>query len=179
MPKEQVVNFLKYCTLYKEKLMIEILGCHKDNCVEILGMYVNTFNFTDLTIVESLRLLSSNFLLFGESQMIERVVDYFTNRYSEQNKGKSVFKHPDYIFTYTYAIVLLNTDLYNKTLTKHMSLEDFVKNCNKINGGEDLPYEILSKDYSSIANDEIICSRDFATTCELSPFVWKYYCAEK
>lgn len=63
--------------------MIEILGCHKDNCVEILRMYVNTFNFTDLTIVESMRLLSSNFLLFGESQMIERVLDYFTNRYSE------------------------------------------------------------------------------------------------
>lgn len=60
-----------------------------------------------------------------------------------------------------------------------MSLEDFVRNCNKINGGEELPFEILSQDYTNIANDEIICCRDFATTSELSPFVWKYYCAEK
>lgn len=47
--------------------MIEILGCHKDECVTIMEKYVNTFDYSELSLVEALRYLTSNFLLFGES----------------------------------------------------------------------------------------------------------------
>lgn len=61
--------------------MIEVLGSHKEEHVKILENYIDTFDFTGLSVVESLRLLVSNFLLFGESQMIERVVDHLTKKY--------------------------------------------------------------------------------------------------
>lgn len=47
--------------------MIEILGCHKEECIQIMEKYVGTFNFKELSLVEALRYLTSNFLLFGES----------------------------------------------------------------------------------------------------------------
>lgn len=82
--------------------------------------------------------------------MIERVLNTFTLCYLEDNKEITIFKNSDNLFTYTYAILLLNTDLYNKTVTKHMSLDDFKKNCHKINSGENLPNEILVADYNNI-----------------------------
>ncbi|CAD8083791.1 unnamed protein product [Paramecium sonneborni] len=179
MPHEQVVNFLKYCNLFNEKLMIEILGCHKEECVTIMEKYVNTFDYSQLSLVEALRYLTSNFLLFGESQMIERVLNSFTIRYFEQNKDNTYFQHPDYLYTYTYAILLLNTDLFNKTVTKHMSLDDFKKTCLKINNGESLPSDVLVADYNNIQQDEIKCIRDYAITEDLSQFVWDKYLLTK
>ncbi|KAM3140536.1 hypothetical protein pb186bvf_007348 [Paramecium bursaria] len=79
------------------------------------------------------------------------------------------------MFTYTYAIILLNTDLYNKTLQKHMTLEDYIKNCAKINDNENLPEEVLRKDYFDIASNEIKCARDLAKTENFNYFVWEQY----
>lgn len=101
--------------------------------------YVSSFNFKGLSVVEGLRLLLSNFLLYGEAQMIERVLNQFTITYVNQNLDCPLFKDSDSIYTFTYALILLNTDLYNKTVIKRMSIEDFIKQCQKINQGENLP----------------------------------------
>ena len=153
--------------------MKEILGYHKEDCIALMKQYVKTFDYTGLSVVEGLRLLASNFLLFGESQMIERVLDEYTKFYYSQNKQNTVFKNSDCMFTYTYAIILLNTDLYNKTLQKHMTLEDYIKNCAKINDNENLPEEVLRKDYFDIASNEIKCARDLAKTENFNYFVWE------
>ena len=47
--------------------MKEILGYHKEDCIALMKQYVKTFDYTGLSVVEGLRLLASNFLLFGES----------------------------------------------------------------------------------------------------------------
>jgi Sec7-like guanine-nucleotide exchange factor len=61
------VELLKFCNRISEQKMIEILGYHKEECVYIMEAYVASFNFHNLTVEEGLRLLLSNFLLFGES----------------------------------------------------------------------------------------------------------------
>lgn len=130
--------------------MIEVLGYHKEQYIDILQEYIDRFEFTGLSIVSGFRLLISNFLLFGESQMIERVLNAFTIRYYEQNKDNFVLKNCDCFFTYTYALIMLNTDLYNKTLVKHMSLEQFKKNCDRVNDGTSPPEWLLEQDYNDL-----------------------------
>ncbi len=49
-----------------------------------------------------------------------------------------------------------------------MSVEDFIRNVEKINGGENLPESYLRDSYQSIAKDEIKCCRDFALTDHLT-----------
>ena len=65
--------------------------------------------------------------------MIERVLNQFTITFVNQNLDTPLFKDSDSIYTFTYALILLNTDLYNKTVIKRMTLEDFIKQCQKIN----------------------------------------------
>lgn len=55
-----------------------------------------------------------------------------------------------------------------------MSPEDFIRNCYKINDGENLPEELLRQDYNSISKEEIKCTRDFATTEHLSKCILFY-----
>lgn len=62
--------------------MIEILGYHKEKCIKVMEGYINSFHFQGLSVVEGLRLFLSNFLMFGESQMIERVLNSFTIIYT-------------------------------------------------------------------------------------------------
>lgn len=56
-------------------MMIEILGYHKEPCMTLMKKYIESFAFQGLSVVEGLRHFLSNFLLFGESQMIERVLN--------------------------------------------------------------------------------------------------------
>ena len=47
--------------------MVEILGYHKEKCIKVMEKYVESFDFRGHSVVEGLRLLLSNFLLFGEA----------------------------------------------------------------------------------------------------------------
>ncbi|CAD8162568.1 unnamed protein product [Paramecium pentaurelia] len=110
--------------------MIEILGCHKIESVAIMEKYGNTFNYSQLSLVKGIRYLTSNFLLCGETQ------------------GDNYFKYYDYLFTYTYAILLLNTDLFNKSVIKHTDEEredDLLKGLTKQE--EQQPYIGINSPY--------------------------------
>ena len=54
-----------------------------------------------------------------------------------------------------------------------MTLEDYIKNCAKINDNENLPDEVLRKDYFDIASNEIKCATDLAKTENFNYFVWE------
>ena len=59
---------------------------------------------------------------------------------------------------------MLNTDLHNPNMENKMSLENFVKNCRKINNGTDLPEQFLKDSYFEIKTQEIktLQSRDLS-----------------
>lgn len=59
------------------------------------------------------------------------------------------------IFTFIYAIIMLNTDLYNKTIIEHMTLDKFIKQCEKINDGANFPQEYLTEVYNDIKKEEL------------------------
>ncbi|KAI3972373.1 hypothetical protein MKW92_033061 [Papaver armeniacum] len=65
----------------------------------------------------ALRLFLESFRLPGESQKIQR---------------------DDAALVLSYSIILLNTDQHNVQLRRKMTVEDFVRNNRRINGGEDL-----------------------------------------
>lgn len=64
-------------------------------------------------------------------------------------------KNSDSTYTFANAIILLNTDLHNPQNENKMELESFYKMCKKINNGEDLPTDLLTKTYNSIKKNKI------------------------
>jgi Sec7-like guanine-nucleotide exchange factor len=58
--------------------------------------------------------------MFGESQYIERIIDQFTLKLYRDNPGP--FEHSDGLYTYVYAIIMLNTDLHNVNMERKITL---------------------------------------------------------
>lgn len=89
----------------------------------------------------------------------------------DDNHSLSVLKNADAAYVLSFSVVMLNTDLHNESIKKKMTLEDFVRNCRGINGGEDLPKWFLSQVYDSIAAVEIRMS-DEAGVGALTDLLW-------
>lgn len=83
---ENIAIFLRVSQGIHANKMIEILGSPDKINILILSKYIQTFNFKNLDLLFALRILFSNFLMFGEAQMIERVLEEFVNHYEKSNK---------------------------------------------------------------------------------------------
>lgn len=66
-----------------------------------------------------------------------------------------VLKNADAAYVLSYSVVMLNTDQHNVSIRKKMTVDDFLRNCRKINDGEDLPRWFLTDIFNSIAAVEI------------------------
>ncbi len=65
--------------------MIDILGSPEPFCLLVLKKYISTFKFHNTKLILSLRIFFGNFLMQGESQMIERVLDELSQSYFNEN----------------------------------------------------------------------------------------------
>lgn len=90
---ENIAVFLRVSQGIQASKMMEILGSSDKINILILSKYIQTFNFKNMEVLFALRLLFSNFLMFGESQMIERVLEEFVNHYLKSNNVIFVFNH--------------------------------------------------------------------------------------
>ena len=161
---EKIAYFLHLSHHIQSGKIIEILGPDKPLNKEILKQYIGALDFSRLELLKALRLLFINFLMFGEAQVVERVLAEFCRQYYESNKDDTIFSSSGPVHTFTYAIIMLNTDLYKPILQEKMSIEAFVRNCRKINDGNDLPEEFLRDCYNSLKQYEMktLASRDLS-----------------
>ena len=82
---ERLGIFLRVSQGIQTNKMIEILGSPDKINMLILKKYIETFKFEKIELLFALRTLFSNFLMFGEAQMIERVLEEFVNHYEKSN----------------------------------------------------------------------------------------------
>ena len=143
------------------KKLVELLGANQPLNQLILKKYMHNFDFSNKNLVSALRLFCNNFLLFGEAQVIERIINEFCNEYFEENLD-SACKNKDNVIVLTYALIMLNTDLYNPTVLKKITLNEFVNNCKK--AVSDISEEYLTECYNGIQQSEIktLVYRDFS-----------------
>ena len=151
----QIANFLKGTTRVSKKVLGDFISKKQNG--EILEAFMEAFNFTGQRVDEALRQLLVTFRLPGESQLIERIITEFSEKYCANSTPEEV-ADKDAVYILTYAIIMLNTDQHNPNLKsqKRMSYEDFAKNLRGVNGGKDFAPEYLQGIFSSIKNNEII-----------------------
>ena len=118
----------------------------------ILEEYMNLFNFHGLDILKAYRIFISTFKLGGESDVIYNLILGFSVKYYNDNLN-GLFKNVDDVSTFSYSILMLNTDLHNPLVKEHMSLESFIKNIQ--NTSIDLPIEYQKNIYKNIQNDPL------------------------
>ncbi|KAI6876918.1 Sec7-domain-containing protein, partial [Hortaea werneckii] len=123
----------------------------------ILDSFMELFDFQGMRVDEALRQLLNTFRLPGESQLIERIVTVFCEKYYNSASPEHIADQ-DAVFVLTYAIIMLNTDLYNPNVKtqNRMSQEAFSKNLRGVNAGKDFDQEYLQEIYEAIRDREIV-----------------------
>jgi brefeldin A-resistance guanine nucleotide exchange factor 1 len=152
----QVAQFLKGTSHLSKKVLGEFLTKRSNEA--LLTAFIDQFDFVDKRIDEALREVLGSFRLPGEAALIERIVNIFTEKYIEATAPEDI-ADKDAAFVLAYAIIMLNTDLYNPNVAKtqkRMSHEDFARNLRGVNAGKDFPQEFLQDIYEAIKQNEII-----------------------
>ncbi|KAG8097740.1 hypothetical protein GUJ93_ZPchr0013g35005 [Zizania palustris] len=168
---QSVACFFRYTAGLDKNLVGDFLGNHDEFCVQVLHEFAQTFDFQEMNLDTALRLFLETFRLPGESQKIQRVLEAFSDRYYEQSS--QAFANKDTALLLAYSIIMLNTDQHNMQVKKKMTEEDFIKNNRNINGGSDLPREMLSELYHSICQNEIKTTPEQGMGYfEMSPSRW-------
>lgn len=143
--KDTTFLILRYHHLTDLKILGEFLCNHKN--VTFLKEFTDTFDFTNMDILVSLRYFLSGFYLVGESQIIYRVLEVFSNHYVKFNKFD-----PEFILNLCFSLLLLNTKMYNSNIKSKPTFEEYISDFDK----EEIPENInMLELYNSIKNDKI------------------------
>ena len=152
----QVAEFMKGTSHLSKKVLGEFLTKRSNEA--LLAAFLDQFNFSDKRIDEALREVLGSFRLPGEAALIERTVVTFTEKYMKAAAPEEI-ANEDSAFVLAYAIIMLNTDLYNPNVAKtqkRMTHEDFARNLRGVNDGKDFLLEFLQDIYEAIKHNEII-----------------------
>ncbi|KRX76016.1 Golgi-specific brefeldin A-resistance guanine nucleotide exchange factor 1 [Trichinella sp. T6] len=131
----EVVRWLRENPRLNKRKIAEFIVNRKNR--PVLDAFVKSFDFRKLRIDESLREFLESFRLPGEAAEISTIIEYYADHWHKSNG--TPFASTDAAFTLAYAVIMLNVDQHNpqaKRQQQPMSLEQFVKNLNGVNGGD-------------------------------------------
>ncbi|OJD27159.1 hypothetical protein ACJ73_01445 [Blastomyces percursus] len=150
-----VASFLKGTSRISKKVLGEFIS--KRSNETLLDEFIGLLDFNGKRVDEALRDLLGSFRLPGEAPLITRILTVFSDKYITKIEPSGV-ADKDSLFVLTYAIIMLNTNLYNRNVKPQdrMSFEGFVKNLRGVNGGNDFDIDFLQDIYTSIQHNEII-----------------------
>jgi golgi-specific brefeldin A-resistance guanine nucleotide exchange factor 1 len=151
-----VAKFLRGTSRVSKAVLGEFLS--KKGNEAVLDAYMDQFDFRGKRADEALRVLLETFRLPGESQLIEKIVTSFTNKYFSEDAPPEGIASKDAVYVLTYAIIMLNTDQHNPNVKSQnrMAYTDFARNLRGVNDNKDFAPEYLQEIYDSIKSDEII-----------------------
>lgn len=163
---QEVAMFFRHTPGLDKVVVGNFLGEKVDFNLEVLSEYCKCFEFGRLTLDEAFRLFLSTFMLPGEAQKIDRVVEAFSQEHYNQTNAcdNKQFNHPDAVYSLAFGVIMLNTDAHNSQVKNKMTLTQFCKNMKGMNGKEDFPKEMLTDIFNSIIEDEIVLKSDGAAS---------------
>lgn len=102
------------------------LGGEDELNIATLHAFTNRMDFSEMTYDRALRSYLYYFMLPGEAQKIDRIMECFAHRYHQNNAG--VFPDADTAFILAFSLIMLNTDLHNPNIKNKMTKEQFLRN---------------------------------------------------
>lgn len=136
----------------------EYLGGSKDENIAVMHSFVDMMDFKTKNFLDALRSFLQHFRLPGESQVIDRFMLKFAEKYVNDNP--KAFANADTVYVLSYSVIMLNTDQHSPQVKKRMVLDDFIKNNRGIDDGKDLDPKILEQIFIDIQNNEIILNSE-------------------
>lgn len=130
----------------------EIYSKYMSKNKSLLKYFIHLDNYTDLSLVESMRLFLNKIVLPKESQDIVHILEIFTEHYENCN---NMNYSDSLIFHLTCATLMLNTDLHNANVLHKISLKKFILNWYKnIDTKRTIPKKMLTNIYREIYGNQ-------------------------
>ncbi|XP_008825079.3 PH and SEC7 domain-containing protein 3 [Nannospalax galili] len=107
---KRLAKRLYHLDRFKRSDVAKHLGKNNEFSKLVAEEYLKFFDFTGMTLDQSLRYFFKAFSLVGETQERERVLIHFSNRYFYCNPD--MIASQDAVHCLTCAMMLLNTDLH-------------------------------------------------------------------
>ena len=142
----------------------EFLGREKEwkdgFALNVLRAYGDALDFKGMVFDEAIRYYLSGFRLPGEAQKIDRIMEVFAARYTDQNP--STFPTADAAFILAFSIIMLNTDLHNPAIKedRKMTIQSFQRMNSGVCDGGDFPDEMLADIFNRIKTNPISLKED-------------------
>ncbi|XP_051037886.1 PH and SEC7 domain-containing protein 3 isoform X1 [Phodopus roborovskii] len=150
---KRLAKRLYHLDRFKRSDVAKHLGKNNEFSRLVAEEYLKFFDFTGMTLDQSLRYFFKAFSLVGETQERERVLIHFSNRYFYCNPD--TITSQDGVHCLTCAMMLLNTDLHGHNIGKKMTCQEFITNLQGVNEGVDFSKDLLKTLYNSIKNEKL------------------------
>lgn len=130
----------------------QLIGDYDELAGQIRLHFIAQIDFSRRTVDDALRQLLRHFTLPGESQVVERIVETFGIVYFDQNKGAGVLVNSDAVYSLSYLIMMLQSNVHNPQVLDKMTLAQFSKLSKGMNGSPDaeFPADYLEAIYTSV-----------------------------
>ena len=153
---DAIAKFLFETDALSKKKIGELITENDEWSQSLANAFLRQLDFAERDFDTAIRQFLSKFMLPGEAQKIDRVMEMFASRYHGQNP-KSIFANADTCYVLAFAVIMLNTDLFNPSIKKEkkMSKQQWVSHVRGINDGQDLPLEFVHETYERIRVQEI------------------------
>ncbi|KAF1766359.1 hypothetical protein GCK72_006316 [Caenorhabditis remanei] len=133
----------------------DYLGDIDDFNISVMNAYIDILDFSSIDILAALRLFLEKFRLPGEAQKIDRLMMKFASRYIDCNPNQEIFASASAAYVLAYSIILLTTDLHNKTIKNKITKEGYFSMNRGVNDGANFPEELLVSIFNDISKNEI------------------------
>ncbi|KAK9764230.1 hypothetical protein K7432_008438 [Basidiobolus ranarum] len=169
----------------KREEIAEFLGKRGKLNSMVLQKYMDFFDFTGMRLENAFRFFCSCLFLSGEAQIIDRILNEFSRRYWECNKG-GVLADRDTVYTIVYSLLLLNTDLHVAQSNHKINKSEFVKNtlatiraCHYFDGENDTINSSIQSTHSDRASISSRTSRNSGSEDDLIALLKEMYISIK
>ncbi|EOB12698.1 ARF guanine nucleotide exchange factor [Nosema bombycis CQ1] len=125
---------------------------------DYLRLFTSTFDFTNLTLIESLRAYLASFFLVGESQVIHRVLTIFSEKYFIDNVGKILIdddKTRKFLFNFSFSLLVLNTKMYNPNIKTKPTFHNHMSDFNEEEIPSNFSMEYLKSQFESVCEQKM------------------------
>jgi brefeldin A-inhibited guanine nucleotide-exchange protein len=145
---DALAEFLKNDKRVSHFMIGEIFGQEEEFYLKVLESYLNSINYAGTEILPALKHFLSLFELPGEGQKVERILEAFSKKLSDDNPELYT---ADGAYLFSFLLMMLHTNTHNPQVVEKMTLAQFLsigKNVN--NHDKPVPVDVLTKIYYEI-----------------------------
>ena len=127
----------------------------------VLGHMAGLIDMKNKPIDEALREFQKMFLMPGEAQKIDKIMQTFAAEYFKANTD--IVENEDAAYILSFAIMMLHTSLHNPSVKHKTSIEQWITMNRGNNGGKDFPKQFLLDIYERIKKTPFATGQDHTT----------------